>query len=84
MATRTTITIDEDLLADVKVDAARTGRSLSEWIAESARERLARRTSAASRQPVRLPVDTIGGGLRPGVDLDNSAALYDLLDEDEI
>jgi hypothetical protein len=79
---RTTITIDEGLLADAKSEAARAGRTFSEIVAESLRERLARRDRTAERRPVRLPVDTVGGGLLPGVDLDNTAALYDLLDED--
>jgi len=82
MTARTTIAFDEDLLADVKTDAARTGRTLSEWLAESARERLARRAHTEPRQPVRLPTNP--GGLRPGVDLDNSAALWDLLDDDDL
>jgi hypothetical protein len=81
VSTRTTITIDEDLLADVKTDAARTGRTLSEWLADSARERLARRAHTQTRRPVRLPTNP--GGLRPGVDLDHSAAVWELLDQDE-
>jgi hypothetical protein len=78
---RVTITLPDDLHAEVKAEAARIGRTMSEWLAESARDRLARRTRAASRRPVRLP--TWPGGLRPDVNLDSNAALRDLLDEDE-
>jgi hypothetical protein len=80
--TRTTITIDENLLADAKVEAARTGKTFGELVTEALRERLARRTGAADagRRLVILP--TSAGGLAPGVDLDNNAALRDLLDED--
>jgi hypothetical protein len=81
--TRTTITIDEDLLAQVKIEAARSGRTFSELVAESLRERLARRPTAVRTNRRRLPVDTVGGGLRPGVNLDSNEAVRDLLDEDE-
>jgi hypothetical protein len=80
-ATRTTITLDRELLAEAKIEAARSGRTVSEWIAESMRDRLARRTGAVKRQPVQLP--TWPGGPNPGIDLDNNAAVRDLLDEDE-
>jgi hypothetical protein len=82
--TRTTITIDEDLLADVKAEASRSGRTFSELVADALRERLARRQPINRPQRARLPVDTtVSGGLRPGVDLDNNAALRDVLDDDE-
>lgn len=83
MITRTTVSLEQDLLAQAKVEAARSGRTFSDLVADALRERLARRAAAVDHRPVRLPVDTTGGGVRPGVDLDNSAALYDLLDEDE-
>jgi hypothetical protein len=83
MIARTTISLEQDLLAEAKIEAARTGRTFSELVADALRERLARRAGSVDRRQVRLPVDTTGGGVRPGVDLDNSAALYDLLDEDE-
>ena len=40
---------------------------------------MARRREAAARQPVRLPVIG-GGGLQPGVDLDDNARLLKLLE----
>ena len=84
MIARTTVSLERELLAEAKIEAARTGRTFSDLVADTLRERLARRASTVDRRPVRLPVDTTGGGTRPGVDLDNSAALYDLLDEDEL
>jgi hypothetical protein len=83
MIARTTVTLEQNLFAEAKIEAARTGRTFSDLVADALRERLARRAAAVDQPPVRLPVDTTGGGVRPGVDLDNSAALYDLLDEDE-
>jgi hypothetical protein len=79
---RTTITIDEDLLADVKTEAARTGRTVSQVLADAFRRTVSRHAADEPRQPVRLPVDTtVSGGLLPGVDLDNNAALRDYFDE---
>ncbi len=52
--------------------------TLTAIIEESLRARLAR-TTAAPRTPVRLT--TAGrGGLRPGIDLDDSASLLDVMD----
>ena len=45
----------------------------------TALETLLRRPSARAKEPVALPVFK-GKGLQPGVDLDDSAALLDLMD----
>lgn len=74
---RTTITIDDDLLVEAKTRAATTGRTLNEVVEDALRQAFARRTATAGR-PV-LPVFT-GGRLAPGVDLDDSAALLDLME----
>ena len=76
---RTTIRLDDELLTRTKELAARTGRSLTGVIEDALREMLDRRSPAAKRPPVRLPTFA-GKGLQPGVDLDDSAALLDLMD----
>jgi hypothetical protein len=80
-AIRTTLTIDDSLLAEYKRVAAETHRTLSYVIQDALRETLARRREAAIRQPVRLPVIG-GGGLQPGVDLDDNARLLELLESE--
>jgi hypothetical protein len=76
---RTTLNIDDDLLAEFKRVAAATHRTLSYVIQDALRETVARRQEAAGRQPLRLPI--IGrGGLQPGVDLDDNARLLELLE----
>jgi hypothetical protein len=75
---RTTISIDDDLLREAKQLAARTGRSLTAVVEDALREVLGRRQPAA-REPVRL-ITVAGNGPRPGVDLDDSAALADLME----
>jgi len=75
---RTTVDLPADLLAEAKGRAAREGRSLSDVVGDAVRSSFAR-TAAPGRQPVTLPTFD-GGGLQTGVDLDDSAALLDLME----
>jgi hypothetical protein len=76
---RTTLNLDDALLAEAKQVAARTGRSLAAVVEDALRESLHRRNRPGVRT-VELPV--FGeGGLQPGVDLDDSAALLELMDQ---
>ncbi len=59
--------------------AARSGKSLTSVIEDALRESLARQKKAEKRLPVRL-VTFRGKGLQPGVDLDDTAALLDLME----
>jgi hypothetical protein len=77
---RTTIRLDDDLLREAKRKALEHGCTLTELIEDSLRERLARKAGVDGTEPVRL--HTVGeGGLQPGVDLDDSAALLERMDE---
>lgn len=77
---RTTISIDDRLLAEAKQAAARSGRTLNAVVEDALREALARQRRER-RQP-RVPLPTFAGGrLRPGVDLDDSSGLLDLMEE---
>jgi predicted transcriptional regulator len=76
---RTTIRIDDQLLREAKQLAARTGRTLTAVMEDALRETLNRQ-----RRPTASTVDLPtfrGDGLRPGVDLDDSAALLELMDQ---
>jgi hypothetical protein len=75
---RTTVDLPEDLLAEAKERGAREGRSLSDVVSDAVRSSFAR-SAAAERQPVELPTFD-GGGLQPGVDLDDSAGLLELME----
>jgi plasmid stability protein len=78
---RTTINLDDALLTEAKQVAARTGRSLTAVVEDALRQSLHRR-DPATRQVVELPM--FGeGGTQPGVDLDDSAALLDLMEQDD-
>lgn len=75
---RTIIRIDERLLADAEQIALRTGRTLNSVIEDALRDGLARQTQAPKRTPSKL--NTVAGkGLLPGVDLNNSAALLEVM-----
>jgi len=77
---RTTIRLDPHLLRDAKKHAAHTHRTLTAVIEDALREVLAR--TRTERTDLELPLSPHRGGLMPGIDLTNSAALQDLLDEE--
>jgi hypothetical protein len=75
---RTTIRLDDQLLKEAKSAAAASGRTLTNLVEDALRETLARRKTGPRRERVTLP--TFKGALMPGVDLDDSAALLDLME----
>ena len=80
---RTTISIDDELLAQANEIAPRSDQSLSSIIEEALRESLARRTQGGARDRVRLPV---GGDSqdKPLVDILDREALTQALGENGI
>ena len=78
---RTTIRLDDRLLRELKKHAAARGHTLTSVIEDAVRQFLAR-TVAGDRRPKAppFPVITFKGRLRPGVDLDDSTALLDLIE----
>jgi hypothetical protein len=79
---RTTVRLDPDLLHDAKLAAAEDRTTLTALLERALRELLVRRRQPSSVPRVPLPTFT-GDGLQPGVDLDNNAALLDLMDQDD-
>lgn len=76
---RTTIRLDDELFRQAKRAAVESGQTLTALIEDSVRERLARRGTKKKRVRVKLPTYR-GSALQPGVDLDDSAALLDLME----
>jgi hypothetical protein len=74
---RTTIRLDDHLLRRAKARAAESGRSLNDFVCDAVRAALA--AAPTRRQRVDLPTFP-GGVLLPGVDLDDSAGLLDLME----
>ena len=75
---RTTITIADDLLAQVKQRAATTGKTVSETIEDAVRESLLRRPRLPEARVELLTWD--GGKPLPGVNFDDNASLLELMD----
>ncbi len=74
---RTTLQLDDELIVQAKISAARTGRTLSQVIEDALRQALATRAEPTRR---RAPVPTSPGCPLPGVNLDDNAGLLDLMD----
>ncbi len=77
---RTTVRLDDHLLAEAKQLAARTGRTLTAVIEDALRQALVNSNRTKKSTPVKLPTFR-GDGLQPGVDLDDTASLLDLMEE---
>ncbi len=77
---RTTVRLDDALLEQAKREAARRNETLTALIEQGLRIVLARAHTGTPRSNVVLPVSETTGGTFPGVDLNDSAALMDILD----
>lgn len=78
---RTTLAIDDQLLAEAKTRAHEAGITLGAYVEEALRRDLAARR-AVQRGPVHLTVSSATGGARPGVDLSSNRGLYDAIGTD--
>lgn len=77
---RTTVRLSDELMRQAKRLAAETDRSLTQLMADALRSEISRHGTSAPRPRVELPRGA-GDGLLPGVDLDDAAALLDLMEE---
>ncbi|MEA2022772.1 MAG: DUF2191 domain-containing protein [Actinomycetota bacterium] len=75
----TSISLDSGLLAAARVEAAATGVSLVAFVEEAIRREISARETTRRFPPRDLPVFA-GDGLLPGVDLDNSSDVLDLME----
>ncbi len=79
---RTTLRINDQLLAEARKFAAETDQTLTAVIEDGLREMVSRRQRPQRRSKLRL---TIFGakGLQPGVDLDDTASLLDRMERSD-
>jgi hypothetical protein len=77
---RTTVRLNEGLMREVKAEATRRGETVTALIERGLRLVLASAAKPAQRRRVVLPVSKQRGGTLPGVDLNNSAALLDIME----
>jgi hypothetical protein len=76
---RTTIRLDDQLLAEVEKLANQRGQTITAVIEDALRQMLAQQKQITAAPPIEL-FTVSGNGLQPGVDLDDSAALLDLME----
>jgi len=76
---RTTVRLNDQLLAEAKKRAAETGTTLTAVLEQALRESLARRSAPPRAKRVRLKTFK-GSGVRARVDLDDTASLLDLME----
>lgn len=76
---RTTVRLDDALLQRAKQHAAERGETFTTVIREALVAYLGRSTENPEQGTFDLPVSG-SGGLMPGVDLDDTALLYDVMD----
>ena len=80
MTERTTVRLPPDLMARAKRKAAAEGRTLTSLIEDGLRAVVAESGKPEKRRRVVLPVSKAAGGLMPGIDISNSAALQEIDD----
>lgn len=78
---RTTIRIKDDLLKRAKKRAAEEGRTLTSLVEDGLMLALSK-TGDRQRKPVELPVSKATGGVLPGVGLNNSGDLEEVMNDD--
>jgi hypothetical protein len=77
---RTTLVLDDDLYREAKRAALDAGTTVTAIVEAALREKLRRRHPDATRRK-KVPLPTFRGrGLMPGIDLDDSASLLDLME----
>lgn len=77
---RTTLALDDGILAAAKTRAHEAGITLGAYVEEALRRDLAR--TREQRSAVRLTVSSATGGVRAGVDLSSNRGLYDVIGTD--
>jgi len=77
---RTTVTIRDDLLRRARQVALQRSCTLSELVEESLQRALSSQQASARTKPTGLPTFR-GQGLQPGVDLDSSAGLLEMMED---
>jgi hypothetical protein len=77
---RTTVRLSDRLLEQAKREATRRGETLTALIEQGLRLVLASKGSTRRHKRVVLPVCRAGGGVLPGVDLNDNSGLLDIME----
>lgn len=76
---RTTINLPDELILQAKKAALEADTTLTEIIANALREALAKRRQKKAKRDFKI-IASGSGGVFPGVDLDDTSALLDIMD----
>jgi hypothetical protein len=76
---RTTINLPDELILRAKKAASERDTTLTEIIADALREALSKKPHKNGRRDFKV-IASGSGGLYPGVDLDDTSALLDIMD----
>jgi len=79
---RTTLTIDDQLVQELKELAHRAGKPFKEVVNETLREGLRAKRGRPAKKPYKLT--TVALGVRGGLNLDKALAIADTLEDQEI
>ncbi len=77
---RTTVRLDDALMKRAREEAARRGITLTALIEQGLRHALRRPPKRRQYNSVSLPECRAGGGILPGVDLNDSAGLLEQME----
>ena len=75
---RTTLSLDEDLIREVKRRAVETDQTVSAMVEAALRDLLERESKPRKKRPFRWV--TVKGRLLPGVDLMDRNSVYDIME----
>ena len=78
---RTTVRLDEGLLMKAKQEARKRGETLTSLIERGLRLAISGSHKRARAARVSLPTSKSTGGLRPGINLDDTSGVLDRLDD---
>ena len=78
---RTTVRLDEGLLMKAKQEARKRGETLTSLMERGLRLAISGSHRKAKSARVRLPTSRATGGVRPGINLDDTSAVLDHLDD---
>ena len=84
MIERTTVRLPDDLVRRAKRKAAAEGRTLTALIEDGLRRVLNERAPSHKARRILPPVSRAAGGLMPGIDLNDTAALQEMDDLDYV
>jgi hypothetical protein len=80
MSERTTVRLPEDLVRRAKRKAAAEGRTLTSLIEDGLRLVVGENRKPQKRPRAPIPVSKATGGLMPGIDISDSAAIQEMED----